>query len=121
MSNLGPKNERLLYHSVDGVSLTEIHQRIKQNAASLNVYPNKELLEVVDTLFRHYQENSENDQCQDVHCNVRFLNQAFARQGGSKYLEVLFPTGEGVIRTIHTLAGLPPLQMDIDKGFGTAF
>ena len=121
MSNLGPKNERLLYHSIEGISLTEIHQRVQQNAASLNVKPSAELLEVVDTLFRHYQENTENDQCQDVHCDVRFLDQAFAHKGGSKYLEELFPTGQGVIRTIHTLAGLPQLEMDIDKGFGTAF
>jgi sulfur relay (sulfurtransferase) DsrC/TusE family protein len=107
MSNFGPKNERLLYHSIEGVSLTEIHQRVKQNAASLNVTPSAEVLEVVDTLFKHYQENTDNDQSQDVHNDVRFLDQAFAHKGGSKYLEELFPTGQGVIRTIHALAGLP--------------
>ncbi|QQZ27328.1 hypothetical protein HMY34_00340 [Thiothrix subterranea] len=120
MSNLGPKNERLLYHSIEDVSLTEIHQRVKQNAASLNVTPSAAVLEVVDTLFKHYQENTDNDQSQEIHNDVRFLDQAFAHKGGSKYLEELFPTGQGVIRTIHALAGLPSLQMDVDKGFGTA-
>ncbi|OQX04602.1 MAG: hypothetical protein BWK73_35720 [Thiothrix lacustris] len=120
MSNLGPKNERLLYHSIEGVSLSEIHQRVKQNAASWNITPSADVLEVVDTLFKHYQENTDNDQSQDVHHDVRFLDQAFAHKGGSKYLEELFPTGQGVIRTIHALAGLPPLQMDVDKGLGTA-
>jgi len=120
MSNLGLKNERLLYHAIEGVSLTEIHQRVKQNAASLNMTPSTAVLEVVDTLFKHYQENTDNDQSQQIHNAVRFLDEAFVHKGGSKYLEELFPSGQGVIRTIHALAGLPPLQMDVDKGLGTA-
>jgi sulfur relay (sulfurtransferase) DsrC/TusE family protein len=121
MSNLGPKKERLLYHSVEGVSLAEIRQRLPQNAATMNIELSPAMLEVVDTLFRHYQANVENDQAQDVHRNMRFLEQAFATQGGGKYLDELFPTGQGVIHTIHALAGLPELQMDVDTGIGTAF
>lgn len=120
MSSLGPKKEQLLYHAVEGVSLTEILGRVNRNSASLNIEPNDEVQEVVVTLFRHYQANIENDQCQDVHRDLRFLEQAFAAKGGGKYLESLFPPGEGVIRSIHLLAGLPQLEMDIDPGVGSA-
>lgn len=120
MSSLGPKKEQLLYHSVEGVTLPEIEQRVKRNAASLNIVPDENIMEVVTTLLRHYQENLNNDRSQDVHRDLQFLEQAFAQKGGGKYLEGLFPPGQGVIRSVHLLAGLPQLEMDTDPGVGSA-
>ena len=119
MSSLGPVNERLLYHAIEGVSPAEIQSRVQQNAPLLNIDASHEIQNVVATLVDYYQTNVANDQCQNVHHNLRFLEQAFANQGGGKYLETLFPPGEGIIHSIHILAGLPPLQMDADPGVGS--
>jgi hypothetical protein len=54
----------------------------------------------------------------------RFLEEAYAFKGGSKYLYMLFdavPGTRGVLMPIHDLAGLPALQLETDEGFGTAF
>jgi hypothetical protein len=55
---------------------------------------------------------------------MRFLEEAYASKGGSKYLYQLFdpmPATDGVLMPIHELAGLPPVRLETDEGFGTAF
>ena len=55
---------------------------------------------------------------------MRFLEDADASKGGSKYLYMLFdavPVTVRVLMPTHELAGLPALRLETDERFGTAF
>lgn len=121
MAVLSAKNEKMIYRAMQGVSKEEFHQRIEKNAVELNVTLNDDVRAVIDTLLQYYEEHLSDDRVQNVHRDFRFLETAFKDKGGSKYLTKLFPTGQGVLNTIHKLTELPALELDIDSGYGTAF
>ncbi|MDO9007380.1 MAG: hypothetical protein Q7U80_04080, partial [Thiobacillus sp.] len=76
------------------------------------------------SLIEHYQRDCQTRDCLAAHEHMRFLEEAFEFKGGSKYLYRLFdamPGSRGVLMPIHELAGLPPLRLETDEGFGTAF
>lgn len=113
-----------IYDAVKDMSKEEIEQTVKKNAAEKNFVVNSEHLKVIHTLIEHYQRDCKSDDCGAAHEQMRYLENAFAAQGGSKYLYMLFdavPDSQGVLSPIHELAGLPSLRLQADKGFGTAF
>lgn len=121
MAVLSAKKEQMIYRSMQGVSKEEFRQRVESNAAQLNITLNDDIHAVIDTLLQHYEAHLADDRVENVHRDFRFLETAFKDKGGSKYLTKLFPTGQGVLNTIHKLTGLPQLELDIDSGYGTAF
>jgi hypothetical protein len=55
---------------------------------------------------------------------MRFLEDACAPKGGSKYLFMLFdavPDAAGMLMPLHELAGLPALRLETGERLGTAF
>lgn len=72
-------------------------------------------LQVVHSLREHYREHGESENGQQL---TDMLNNAFASQGGIKYLHRLFP--EGPVSQGMRIAGLPLPANTEDGGFGTA-
>lgn len=113
-----------IYDSVKDLTKEEVEQTVKRNAAEMNFAVNDEHLTVINTLIDHYKQDCKSDDCLAAHEHMRYLENAFADKGGSKYLYMLFdrvPEAQGVLTPIHQLAGLPMLRLQSDKGFGTAF
>ena len=72
-------------------------------------------LQVVHSLREHYREHGE---CKSGRQLSDMLDNAFANQGGKKYLHRLFP--EGPVSQGMRIAGLPLPANTEDGGFGTA-
>ena len=117
-------NELPIYDAVKDLTKDEVEQTVKTNAAQKNFVVNDEHLNVIHALIDHYKQDCKSDDCMAAHQHMRYLENAFSEQGGSKYLYMLFdavPDSQGVLSPIHELAGLPSLRLQSDKGFGTAF
>lgn len=114
-----------MYDAVKDLSNDELDRTVKKNAAARNFVVNDEHLGVIHTLVEHYRQDCKARDCLAAHEQMRFLEDAYESQGGSKYLYMLFdtpdPENRGVLTQIHELAELPGLRLDTDKGFGTAF
>lgn len=113
-----------IYDAVKDMTREEIEQTVRKNAAEKNFAVNDEHLNVIQALIEHYKQDCKTEDCLAAHSHMRYLENAFAERGGSKYLYMLFdavPDSQGVLSPIHELAGLPSLRLQADKGFGTAF
>jgi len=113
-----------IYDAVKDLTTDEVEQTVRKNAAQKNFAVNDEHLKVIHTLIDHYKRDCKTEDCLAAHQHMRYLENAFAARGGSKYLYMLFdavPDTQGVLSPIHELAGLPGLRLQADKGFGTAF
>ena len=113
-----------IYDAVKDLTKEEVEQTVKRNAAEKNFAVNDEHIKVIHTLIEHYKKDCKSEDCLAAHEHMRYLENAFANRGGSKYLYMLFdgvPNSQGVLSPIHQLAGLPSLRLQADKGFGTAF
>lgn len=113
-----------IYVAVENLDVDELHQRVRKNADDIGFDVTAEHLNVIDTLVQYYKDNCAKDDCLKSSPHMRFLEEAFSEKGGSRYLYELFHDEkgpDGVLHAIHTLAGLPGLRLDVDKGFGTAF
>jgi sulfur relay (sulfurtransferase) DsrC/TusE family protein len=116
--------EILIYDAVKDLTKDEIEQTVRRNAAAMNFEVTSEHMEVIRTLIEHYKQDCKTRDCLAAHEHMRFLEEAYAFKGGSKYLYMLFdavPGTRGVLVPIHELAGLPSLRLDTDEGFGTSF
>lgn len=116
--------EMPIYESVRDLSRDEIEQTVLRNAAARNFDVTGEHMEVIHSLIEHYKKDCQTRDCLAAHEHMKFLEEAYALKGGSRYLYMLFdavPGTRGVLTPIHELAGLPPLQLETDAGFGTAF
>ena len=123
-STMNNDGELPLYDAVKDLTKEDIERTVKQNAAAKNFVVNDEHLNVIYTLIDHYKQDCKSDDCLAAHPHMRYLENAFSDQGGSKYLYMLFdavPDSQGVLSPIHALAGLPSLRLQTDAGFGTAF
>ncbi len=117
-------NESPLYDAVKDLTKEEIESTVKSHAAAKNFTLKDEHLNVIHTLINHYKQDCKTGDCMAAHEHMRYLENAYADKGGSKYLYMLFdalPDSQGVLSPIHELAGLPNLRLQADKGFGTAF
>lgn len=113
-----------IYDAVKDLTTDEVEQTVRKNAAQKNFAVNDEHLKVIHTLIDHYKRDCKTEDCLAAHEHMRYLENAFAARGGSKYLYMLFdavPDTQGVLSPIHELAGLPGLRLQADKGFGTSF
>jgi tRNA 2-thiouridine synthesizing protein E len=72
-------------------------------------------MQVVQSLREHYREHGQTQSARQL---SEMLYDAFASQGGKKYLYNLFPKGP-VKQGMH-IAGLPAPAHTEDNGFGTA-
>ena len=114
-----------VYDAVKNLSNDELERTVKKNAAAKKFALNDEHWGVIHTLVDHYRHDCNTRDCLAAHEQMRFLEEAYESEGGSKYLYILFDTPNlekrGVLKQIHELAGLPGLRLDTDKGFGTTF
>lgn len=113
-----------IYDAVKDLTPDELKKTVRANAAALHFQLTDEHMEVIQCLVDHYKQDCRQRDCLAAHEHMMFLEEAYQSEGGSKYLYMLFdavPGMRGVLMLIHTLAGLPPLRLDSDKGFGTAF
>lgn len=113
-----------LYDAVKDLTKDDVESIVRKNAAQKNFTVKEEHLKVINTLIEHYKQACKSDDCLAAHEHMRYLENEFAHEGGSKYLYMLFdavPDTQGVLSPIHELAGLPSLRLQADKGFGTAF
>ncbi|HEY9097394.1 MAG TPA: hypothetical protein VIN38_00850 [Thiobacillus sp.] len=113
-----------IYDAVRDMDHDKLAETINRNAASLHFDLTDEHLDVIFCLVDHYKQDCKSRDCLAAHEHMRFLEEAFASKGGSKYLYMLFdamPGMRGVLMPIHELAGLPALRLASDEGFGTAF
>ncbi|HQT29981.1 MAG TPA: hypothetical protein PLE48_10730 [Thiobacillus sp.] len=118
------EGEMPIYDAVKSLSKTDIEQTVRKNAADRNFDLNDEHFDVIYSLIEHYKRDCTTRDCLAAHEHMRFLEDAYAFKGGSKYLYLLFDAltdTRGVLMPIHELAGLPPLHLETDKGFGTAY
>lgn len=118
------EGEMPIYDAVKSLSKADIEQTVRKNAADRHFDLNDEHLDVIQSLVEHYKRDCTTRDCLAAHEHMRFLEDAYAFKGGSKYLYLLFDAltdTRGVLMPIHELAGLPPLQLETDKGFGTAY
>jgi sulfur relay (sulfurtransferase) DsrC/TusE family protein len=116
--------EGLIYDAVRDLTKNELDRTVRKNAAARNFDLTDEHLSVIRSLIEHYQRDCRTRDCLAGHEHMRFLEEAYEFKGGSKYLYRLFdavPGTRGVLRPIHELAGLPPLRLETDEGFGTTF
>jgi sulfur relay (sulfurtransferase) DsrC/TusE family protein len=116
--------EILIYDAVKDLTKDEIEQTVRRNAAAMNFEVSSEHMDVIRTLIEHYRQDCKTRDCLAAHEHMRFLEEAYAFRGGSKYLYMLFdavPGSRGVLVPIHELAGLPSLRLETDEGFGTSF
>lgn len=117
-------SEMPIYDSVRNLTREEIEQAVRRNAAARNFAVTDEHMQVIHSLIEHYQQDCQLRDCLAAHEHMQFLEKAYESKGGSRYLYMLFdavPDTRGVLMPIHELAGLPPLQLETDEGFGTAF
>lgn len=123
-SSMMHDEEILIYDAVKNLSKDELEQRVKKNAAARKFVLSDEHMGVIHTLVEYYRQNCKLDNCLATHKHVRFLEDAYEAQGGSKYLHMLFempdPEHRGVLTQIHELAELPALRLGTSKGMGTA-
>ena len=113
-----------IYDAVKDLTKEDIETTVRRNAAQKNFVLNDEHLKVIHTLIDHYKNDCKSRDCLAAHEHMRYLENEFSSNGGSKYLYMLFdavPDTQGVLSPIHELAGLPSLRLQADKGFGTAF
>ena len=113
-----------LYDAVKDLTKDDVESIVRKNAAQKNFAVKDEHLKVINTLIEHYKKACKSDDCLAAHEHMRYLENEFAHEGGSKYLYMLFdgvPDTQGVLSPIHELVGLPSLRLQADKGFGTAF
>lgn len=124
VDNTTHEGEALIYDSVKDLDRATIEQTVRSNAVAKKFDLKDEHLDVIYRLIEHYKNDCQSRDCLSAHEHMRFLEQAYEDRGGSKYLYMLFdtcPEMRGVLRPIHELAGLPPLRLETDHGFGTAF
>jgi len=122
--NTAPENEDLIYDAVKDLTKDELDQTVRKNAVARNFDLTDAHLSVIHSLIEHYQRDCKTRDCLAAHEHMRFLEEAYEFKGGSKYLYRLFdamPGTRGVLMPIHELAGLAPLRLETDEGFGTAF
>lgn len=113
-----------IYDAVRNLTREQVEETVRRNAAAMNFDVNEEHMNVIHSLIEHYKQDCKTRDCLAAHEHMRFLEEAYEFKGGSKYLYMLFdavPGARGVLVPIHELAGLPSLQLDTDKGFGTSF
>ena len=113
-----------IYETVKNLTRDEIEQTVRRNAKAMQFDLKDEHLSVITSLIEHYKNDCKTRDCLAAHEHMQFLEEAFESKGGSRYLYMLFdavPGTRGVLQPIHELAGLPPLQLETDEGFGTAF
>ncbi len=113
-----------IYDAVKFLTKEEVEETVRRNAAAMNFEVTEEHMNVIHSLIEHYKQDCKTRDCLAAHEHMRFLEEAYASKGGSKYLYMLFdavPGRRGVLVPIHELADLPGLRLDTDKGFGTAF
>lgn len=116
--------EMPIYDAVKNLSMEDLEQTVRKNAGERDFPLNDEHLEVIYSLVEHYKRDCATRDCLAAHEHMRFLEEAFEPKGGGKYLYMLFDAladTRGVLMPIHELAGLPPLHLETDKGFGTAY
>lgn len=119
-----PPGENPIYDAVSGLSAEALEQTVRRNAAARGFKLRDEHLDVIRTLVDHYRNDCRNRDCLAAHEHMRYLEDAYAERGGSRYLYMLFdavPDARGVLAPIHDLAGLPPLHLETDEGFGTSY
>ncbi len=122
-SNTLHDGEIPMYDAVKDLSNEELEQTVRRNAAAAKFPLKDEHLKVIHTLVEHYRNDCKSRDCLAASEHIRFLEDAYEAEGGSKYLYMLFdamPEARGVLVPIHELAGLPSLQLETDKGFGTS-
>ena len=90
-------------------------EQARKIASELGIELTDAHLHVVHSLREHYREHGESESGQQL---TDMLNNAFASQGGIKYLHRLFP--EGPVSQGMRIAGLPLPANAEDAGFGTA-
>lgn len=113
-----------LYDAVKDLTKDDVESIVRKNAAQKNFTVKEDHLKVINTLIEHYKQACKSEDCLAAHEHMRYLENEFAHEGGSKYLYMLFdgvPDTQGVLSPIHELVGLPSLRLQADKGFGTAF
>jgi sulfur relay (sulfurtransferase) DsrC/TusE family protein len=113
-----------IYETVKYLTKDEIEQTVRRNAAAMHFDLKDEQLSVINSLIEHYKNDCKTRDCLAAHEHMRFLEEAYEFKGGSRYLYMLFdvvPGTRGVLQPIHELAGLPPLPLESDEGFGTTF
>ena len=117
-----------IYDAVKNLSEPEIKERVERTAKRTEFNVGPEQMDVILTLVNHYKELCETDDCHAASPHMRFLNEAYEAQGGSKYLYHLFDQGStvgtggselGIITRIHELAELPELTNNEDDGVGS--
>jgi len=116
--------EMPIYDAVKNLSKEDLEHTVRKNAGGRDFPLNDEHLEVIYSLVEHYKRDCATRDCLAAHEHMRFLEEAYEFKGGSKYLYMLFDAlsdTRGVLMPIHELAGLPPLHLETDKGFGTAY
>ena len=127
MSNLNntiQEGENLIYDAVKDLTEDELERRVRKNAAAKDFHLTSEHLAVIQLLIEHYQRDCKAQDCFAAHEQMRFLEDACAPKGGSKYLFMLFdavPDAAGMLMPLHELAGLPALRLETDERLGTAF
>lgn len=124
VDNTTYQGEELIYDAVKDLGRDQVEQTVRQNAIAKNFALKDEHFDVIHTLIAHYKQDCQTRDCLSAHEHMRFLEDVYEAKGGSKYLYMLFdtcPEMRGVLRPIHELAGLPPLRLEADQGFGTSF
>lgn len=90
-------------------------EQARKTASELGIELTDAHLQIVHSLREYYREHGESESGQEL---SDMLNNAFASQGGNKYLHRLFP--EGPVSQGMRIAGLPLPANTEDTGFGTA-
>ncbi len=112
-----------MYDAVKDLINEELEQTVRRNAEANNFQLKDEHMNVIHTLVEYYRNDCKSRDCLAASEHIRFLEDAYEFEGGSKYLYMLFdamPDTRGVLVPIHELAGLPSLRLETDKGFGTS-
>ena len=106
--------ERPIYEAVRYLSKEDLERTVRKNARDRNFTLNDGHFEVIYSLLAHYKRDCTKRDCLAAHEHMRFLEEAYAFKGGSKYLDMLFDglaDTRGVLMPIHELAGLPSLHL----------
>lgn len=114
LDEMFPRAEPVTEVPLPVLKTESIYSMIERKAQEKGIHLTPEHMEVIDFVLDFYESC---DDCQNARQLADFIQKAFEKKGGRKYLYQLFP--DGPLSTIHELADLPRLGNETDQSFGT--
>lgn len=116
LDEMFPRAEPVMRPPLPTLKTDSVYNTIRRHAADQQLHLTDEHMAVINFVLDFYEHC---DDCENARALADMMRDEFLAEGGRKYLYRLFPNGP--LSTIHELAGLPSLNNQNDRSFGTSF